>query len=239
MCMIKNSEDANRYYNLVNQYIDEYLDTWKIKPTNLKNYLLGNKSKMLGFLERKGLKEVASIDIVIKDVIEDRVAMFKDTIMTFENYKVFESEDHKILESKHCLWKGLAKSDMEHEKILADAFDVSLSQVDCVDSSKHIFEIDDVNQRLICVIFTEPELLIIKENIKEYTYNQMCEQVTKVSGLDVDFKLAHFIDIEKFNSYCENVVSNLLIEEFICNTLNCEKFTKELFMSNCFIGVLK
>ena len=38
--MINNSEDLNKYYNIVNQYVDEYIDKWKIKPTNLKNYLL-------------------------------------------------------------------------------------------------------------------------------------------------------------------------------------------------------
>jgi hypothetical protein len=33
--MIRNSEDANKYYQLVNQYIDEYTDTHKIRPVNL------------------------------------------------------------------------------------------------------------------------------------------------------------------------------------------------------------
>ena len=60
--MINNSEDLNKYYNIVNQYVDEYIDKWKIKPTNLKNYLLGNKSRLVNFLEKKGLKDINRID---------------------------------------------------------------------------------------------------------------------------------------------------------------------------------
>ena len=96
--MIKSSEDANKYYNLVNQYVDEYVDKWKIKPTNLKNYLLGNKSRLVNFLERKGLKDVGNIDRVVLDVIEDRVAMHNDGVITFENFKLFESEEFKVID---------------------------------------------------------------------------------------------------------------------------------------------
>jgi hypothetical protein len=88
--MIQNTEDANKYYQLVNQYIDEYVDKWKIKPTNLKNYLLGNKSRLVNFLERKGLKDIGNIDRVVLDIVEDRVAIQNDGVMTFENFKFFK-----------------------------------------------------------------------------------------------------------------------------------------------------
>ncbi len=96
--MIKTSEDANKYYQLVNQYIDEYVETWNIKPTNLKSYLLGNKSNLLKFLERRGLSEVSNIETVLSDVIDDRVSMFKDSVMTFENFKFLESNEFQILD---------------------------------------------------------------------------------------------------------------------------------------------
>ena len=33
--MIKNTEDANKYYAIVNEYIDVYLDKWKIDAKKL------------------------------------------------------------------------------------------------------------------------------------------------------------------------------------------------------------
>jgi hypothetical protein len=80
--MINNSEDLNKYYNIVNQYVDEYIDKWKIKPTNLKNYLLGNKSRLVNFLEKKGLRDINRIDRVVSDVIEHRVELYKDGVIT-------------------------------------------------------------------------------------------------------------------------------------------------------------
>ena len=131
--MIRNSEDANKYYQLVNQYIDEYTDTHKIRPVNLGRYLK-NSDKLKNFLERKGLKDVQNINRVISDVVEDRIAMEKDLVKTFESFKMFESEEFKILNLRQCLYKGIDKSNIHHEKILADYFDVSLSHVDIIDS---------------------------------------------------------------------------------------------------------
>ena len=60
MNMITNSEEANKYYQLVNQYIDEYTETHKIKPSKLSNYLKNNQ-KLVRFMERKGLKDIKKI----------------------------------------------------------------------------------------------------------------------------------------------------------------------------------
>ena len=36
---INNREDANKYYQTINDLVDDYIDKWKIKPSNLKRYL--------------------------------------------------------------------------------------------------------------------------------------------------------------------------------------------------------
>lgn len=236
--MIKTSEDANKYYNLVNQYIDEYVETWKIKPANLKGYLLGNKSKLSSFLERNGLQEVTNIEIVIKDVIDDRIAMFSDAIMTFENYKVFESDEYKILDIKQCIWKGIGKSDMQHEKLLADLFDVSLSQIDCVDSAKHIFQIDGSGHKVYCVVFKNEELQIIKENIKAYAFNQITSQNLNLPGVKVDFNLGKFVDLDKYNTYIDSVFTEEKMKDFISQHLNCDEQVNNV-SSDYFVGLLK
>jgi hypothetical protein len=196
--MIKSSEDANKYYQLVNQYIDEYVDQWKIKPTNLKNYLLGNKSRLVKFLERKGLKDISNINQVLLDVVEDRVAMFNDGVLTFENFQLFESNEFKIVDLRQCLYKGINNATIEHEKILADEFDVSLSEIDIISAEKHQFKIDSDN----IVIYTDEEMSIIKENIKDYILNQVFNKSVKLelgsSNLDLDINVKEFINNDKF-----------------------------------------
>jgi len=236
--MIKNTEDANKYYQLVNQYIDEYIDKWKIKPTNLKNYLLGNKSKLVNFLERKGLKEVSNIDRVVKDIVEDRVAMFKDNVMTFENFKIFESDEFKIVELKQCLYKGVDKSTIEHEKVLADYWDVSLSQIDPVSPEKHIFKINDLN----VVIFNSGELSIIKENIKEYALNQVFNKNLKLdlgnTSIDLEINIKDFIDTEKFKSKIDGELSDVKIKEIVSSILGCNRGEYNPDEGENFIGVI-
>jgi hypothetical protein len=217
--MINNSEDANKYYNVVNQYIDEYVDKWKIKPTNLKNYLLGNKSKLINFLERKGLKEVNNIDRVVSDIVEDRVSMYNDSVLTFESFKIFESDEFRILDLKDCLYKGIEKTTIEHEKILADFFDISLSQISPISSEKHTFWVHDVDTPV--VIYNNDELTIIKENIIDYAYNQMFNKTISLDlGLSkFEVKIGDFISEQQFKDKfsinlttekLKNVVSSLL-----------------------------
>lgn len=237
--MIRNSEDANKYYNLVNQYIDEYVEKWKIKPNNLKSYLLGNKSKMVSFLERNGLNNVSNIEIVITDIIDDRIAISIDTIMTFENYKAMDSDEFKILDIKQCLWKGINKADMEHEKLLADMFDVSLSQINAIDSGRHIFQIDDMGPKTFCVVFSESELQIIKENIKDYAFNQLTSQNLNLPGVNFDFNLGKFVDLDKYNSYVDSLFSTENVKNFICQQLNCEQQFKEFTNLDYFVGILQ
>ena len=234
--MIQNTEDANKYYQLVNQYIDEYVGKWKIKPNNLKNYLLGNKSKLVNFLERKGLKDISNINRVVLDIVEDRVAMHNDGVMTFENFKFFESDEFKIIDMKQCLYKGIDKTNIKHEKILADYYDVSLSQIDVVSADKHIFKIDDLN----IVIYDEDELNIIKENIKDYVLNQTFNKSVKLdlgnSDLDLNVNIKDFMDEDKFKNKIDEILTPESVKSIISSILDCEKGNDA---GNNFIAVLR
>lgn len=217
--MIKSSEDANKYYNLVNQYVDEYVDKWKIKPTNLKNYLLGNKSRLVNFLERKGLKDIGNIDRVVLDVIEDRVAMHNDGVITFESFKLFESDEFKVIDLKQCLYKGIEKATINHEKILADFFDLSLSQIDPISPEKHNFWVHDTDTPV--TIYTKEELLIIKENIIDYAYNQVG---SKKISLDLgkskfEINISEFISEQQFKDKFSTELSDSKLFEVVSSIM--------------------
>jgi hypothetical protein len=218
--MIKSSEDANKYYQLVNEYVDEYVEKWKIKPTNLKNYLLGNKTRLIRFLERRGLKDINNINRVLVDIIEDRISMFNDGILTFENFKLFESNEFRIVNLKQCLYKGINNATIEHEKILADEFDVSLSEIDITSSEKHQFNIDNND----VIIYTNDEISIIKENIKDYISNQIFDKTIKLelgsSNIDLKVDIKEFINNDKFASHIDNLLDKNKIIEIISTILS-------------------
>ena len=224
--MIRNSEDANKYYQIVNQYVDDYIEEFikkhKFKPSRVESYLLENKAKLKNFISRRGLSDVNGIEQVLSDILQDRVSMRKDSVMTFENFKFLDSDDFKILDLKQCLYKGIDNVTINHEKILADYYDVSLSQIDVVSAEKHIFKIDELN----IVIYNEDELNIIKENIKDYVLNQTFSKNIKLdlgsSDLDLNVNVKDFMDTEKFNNKIEEILTKENVKNITSSILGCK-----------------
>jgi hypothetical protein len=171
---INNREDANKYYEIINSLIDQYIEKWKIKPSRLKRYLKPGTERFDNFLTKNKLNGIKGADKVLKDVIEDRVAMEKDSIMTFENYKFFESEDYNLVELETTLYKGLGKANVSMEKYLADYYDTNLSDIDIVDTDKRLFRVSawsykDVN----VIIYTDEDMEVIKGNVIDFYYNEL------------------------------------------------------------------
>lgn len=232
--MINSSEEANRYYQMVNQFIDEYVENHKIQPSRLNKYLQ-NSSKLKRFLERKGLTDIKNIDRVIKDVLEDREAMEKDGVLTFESFKFFESDEFKILNIRECLWKGIEKANITHEKILSNEFGVSLSSINISNSDKHIFDVDDINDILEVIVFTDEEIEVIAENIKEYSFNQVFDKSVKLEGvgIGIDINIKDFIDKEKFEKSIEEKLSTDKVKQIIAWLVDCEEYSSD----TGFIGI--
>lgn len=231
--MIRNTEDANKYYQLVNQYIDEYVDKWKIKPTNLKNYLLGNKSKIVGFIERKGLKDIGNINQVLLDVVDDRISMYKDNVIKFESFKILESDEFKILEMEQCLYKGLGKASIDHEKFLADYFDVSLSQIDIVSPDRHVFNIEDRE----VIIYLEEDLKIINENVKEYLVNKILNKPINIEDsikIDLSISIKDLITSDILKEKIDSIFDLEKVFSIIEQLLGISKDNKE---NDTFVGI--
>lgn len=228
---INSREDANKYYQVVNKLVDEYIDKWKIKPTNLKRYLKNGSDKFEKFINRNGLKDINGIKQVINDVIEDRVHMETDGVLTFERFKVFESDEFKITSIIQCLYKGIGKTDIKTEKFLADHFDANLSQIDIVDTDKHMFKISNwENEDLLVIVYNKDEFDIIKENIKEYLYEELLkQQIDLIVG--VSLKLNTIVDKDKFNKDIESKLSDSLITDLINDSLEMN-YTKFDFEKN-------
>lgn len=221
---INSREDANKYYQVVNKLVDEYIDKWKIKPTNLKRYLKNGSDKFEKFINRNGLKDINGIKQVINDVIEDRVHMESDGVLTFERFKVFESDEFKITSIIQCLYKGIGKTDIKSEKFLADHFDANLSQIDVVDTDKHIFKISNwENDDLLVIVYNKDEMDIIKGNIVEYLTNELLKE--KVDLIGITIPLEDIIEESKVESYIESQLDDDRITDLVNNSLE-NNFTK-------------
>jgi hypothetical protein len=221
-------EDVNKYYQLVNELVDEYTEKHKIRPSNLKAYLQPGSERFSKFLKKNGLNEVEECKQILKDVIDDRVNLESDGVLTYESFKFFESEEFKINSMKECLYKGIDKSTQKMEKSIADYFDTNLGHIDSIDSDKHIFKISDWDkQDCNIVIYSKEEMDVIKYNIFDHLYNEISKSKFEiVSGISIE--LSSLIDKDNF----ENKLSSTFNDEKLIKTItDClggdYKFEKE------------
>ena len=237
---INNREDANKYYKEINKLLDDYMESGKIRPSNLKDYMRPGSERSNRFLHRNNYKEVVGIDQIFSDVIEDRVNMERDGILKFENFKYFESDEFKMSSLEQCLYKGIGKADKDMEKTLANVFrsdlgsgsienldsdeniNTYLSSVKLADNYKHLFRIDDWGKNIETVIYSKEDLDIIYLNVVEYLYDEFQKkEIEIVPGIKI--ALNTMIDKKGFetgvHSYFDesvwlDLVGNLLKMDF-------------------------
>lgn len=207
---MKDREELNTYFKKINELIDVYIDKHKIRPSKLSKYLSGDRFKT--FLERNGLHNVPKIDLVLNQIIKDREYMEKDNVMTFENFNIFES--FVWMTPTDVLYKGIEKSNIEYEKVLADYYDTSVGHVEIVNDLEHIYTIDSLSQHDIKVlIYSSEDIKVIKENVSEYILQELNK--SKINVLGQDIEISSFIDKDKYIQYI-----NTLLEEREDEVLN-------------------
>jgi hypothetical protein len=216
---IGSREDANKYYQLINGLVDEYLESHKIRPSRLKKYLTPGGQRFNKFLERNKLNSIQGADRILRDVIEDREYMEKDGVITFESFNLFESSEWKISNLKQCIYKGIDKAGIDMEKVLADYFDTNLGSIDVLDSDKHKFKIEDwKNDDWMIVVYSEEELDVIKENIIDHLLDEISEKELELGG-DIKIKLNDLIKEEIFSEKLNEILTKTKMCKIIAECL--------------------
>lgn len=216
---INNREDANKYYQMINGLVDDYIDKWKIRPSKLEKYLQPGSERFNNFLERNKLKDIKGTERILKDIIEDRSQMESDGVITFESFKLFESNEFKIHSMKQCLYKGIERANINMEKVLSDYFDTNLGSISVEDTDKHIFKLDDWHgQDKTVVVYSDEEVMVIRDNIFEFLYNEISsKKIEIVDGIDIE--LGGLIGREEFLNKCATKFNEDAILEVICSVL--------------------
>lgn len=186
---ISNREEANKYYQLINGLVDEYVESYKIRPSKLRTYLKPNGERFNKFLKKNGLDSIQGANQILNDVIDDRVSEEVDGVVTFESFKYYESSEFKIQTMKECLYKGIDKSTLNQEKVLADFFDTNLSSIDSIDTHKHLFKVEDWDgDQKSVVIYNKEEFDIIKDNFIEHLFEELSNKKVEVGDFVIELK---------------------------------------------------
>lgn len=214
---ISSTAEANEYYAKINSLVDEYINEWGIRPSSLKNYLKPDSKRFRQFLARNEMSSVIGADKILKDVIEDRCAIEKDGVLTFENFNFIQTDDYKMVLLSSEIFKGIENSELSHEKCIADYFDVSLSSIEIIDSKKHLFKIEDWgNDDLNVVVYDSEDLELIKSNLVNFFIESSTEhEVNIIQGLGI--KLFDIINKEKTEKLIGEKLTDKIISKIISN----------------------
>jgi hypothetical protein len=211
MKKISNREEANKYYKLVNNAINDFMGETKARPSEVHKYLTKNGVK---FLKRLELSDVEGIDSVLNDVLLHRRHMEDDKVITFESFS-------KLNESSI----NVGSPTVEHEKILADVFNTSLGHIDVLDPQLHLFKISDFGKDVYAIIFNESEIGKVKEDLKVKIGSELSSkvmQVNDVEGITIDpvkFWLSDILDESKVLEVINSKISSDMVFNFIKSSL--------------------
>jgi len=199
MIRIDNTHDANKYYKLVNDFIDKYIVDWKIRPSRLASYLK-NSEKFEKFLIKNNLKEVWNINRIINDVIEDRTGLEHDGVLKFEKYNLLK--ENLI---------SLGTANISYEKVLADYYNIGLSHISLKDKSLNLYEIEDFDTKKIAIIFSKKDFLENLENIRFNIQKTVLLDYHEIDDLEgynfsLDLRIGDVVDNKKLSSKLEEIV---------------------------------
>jgi len=199
MVEIKNREEANKYYKLINNLIDDFIEMTNARPIEVYNYLKKHSNK---FLENNDLKNVKGINRILSDVLDHRKSLQMDKIITFENYNSI-LEDIGDLKSKNTY----------KEKILSDFFHISSGHIDILNQDLNIYKIKDFEGETIVTILSESDLNLLRSNLIKLLKSRIENQNFNIDELTNEFlkgvgeiKISQIIDDSKLTNYLDGLI---------------------------------
>jgi len=195
-------DNIDNYYEIINTKIDDYF-TKNVSATSLSKYF----SKDYGldkFIKRENLEDVVGIKRVIKDVVEDRMAL-DENVRTFEQFNN-NSDQFKV---SYDITQDI-------EKEVADIYRVSLGHID---SDKNKIKLKGVKNEQELYVFTKDNIRTVFINIAHNMFDVFTHELKlDYSPLEVKVDIdSDIIDKEKFiNSFYNNINGKMeLIEELL------------------------
>jgi len=200
MRKITNTQEVNTYYKIINESLWDYIEKWNIKPTELKRYF-SDKKKIEKFLERNNISDVERIFTIFDDVMDHITHMEMDGVKKFESY------DSDIASN--------------HEKILCDVYNTSLSSIDKLSKIENIYKVDDFGKKVICLLKSDEEMAELSENILDSMIKESLDKKLVVNSVDycsigpIKIPLKEILNIEKLKEISKPLLTNHQIEKWL------------------------
>lgn len=223
-------ENIDELYEKINSYIDTYFD-WNVSPYQLKRYLKSGSKGLSNFLNRYDLKNIHRIEKIVEDVIEDRVAIADDNLMTLENFIINNGGVDTDDKFEKILWSGVSPS-IQHEKILADYLRTSLGSISAK-GRKSIYDVYDLEENIngSYTVFSKEEVDNISKRIKTYIYQYLLNTNCEITTLGINIPLKNVISEDSFyDNYSLNDVISLI--SLIMNSEFKEEFKGYFIFEN-------
>lgn len=219
---ISNSQELNHYYNLVNTKLKKYSDM-NISPESMAKYLAPGTQNFNNFIsEDDDLKDVDGIEVVLKDIIQDTYAAFKDglfkqiqkgVVKKFESYAInesifdFQTSDEDV---RH------------HEKALADIYKTSLSYIDIVKKDINLYSVSEDGVLKLVIVFDKDQLNKVKDNILKELINSTKNKYYSFNDIaSIGFDIEKKIKIESILNYdkLKELLEKEITEEDVVETI--------------------
>jgi hypothetical protein len=156
MCMKvdKNSRDITKKYKKIRSLLKSWCKDKEISWSKIQRYL-ERESNYKKFIEHNNLEDTHSTKKIIFDTLED------------------------FLISESLEWGSM----FEHEKILADYFDVSLSHIKLLEPKLNLFQIDLFGELVKVICLSKEDIIELEEMISQ-------EFFSSLSNLRIDMNVS-------------------------------------------------
>lgn len=220
MAKISTTDETNKYFKLINGYIDDYIHDWKISPSALKKYF-SNKAKYESFIKKYSLEDIENIKIIFDDVIDDRQHIENDGVMKFES---FINEDMGSISIK--------RSGHTHERILADLYHTSLGHISKTSETDHKYSVSDFGEVTDVIIYSTEDINEFKTSIMPIFIKNINESQIDIHKLNVglssgkevktgiSLSVSDIVDNEKLKSFINLKLDKRKILEIIHSFIN-------------------
>jgi len=196
---IKTRDEANKYYKLLNELVDDFIDKSKARPIEVYNYIKRNSEK---FLQKNNLTEIIGINKILEDIIHHRRSLQLDKIITFEKYiGIFENIQE--IKSKNTY----------KEKLLADFFHTSAGHIDILNQDLNIYKVKDFDKEVMVAILSDYDLSILKNGLKKLLKVRIISQNFQIDEISQEFlqnpqklKISELIDDNKLSMLLDKLI---------------------------------
>lgn len=218
MRKINNTEENNQYYKLVNEYINDYINEWKIKPSKLKSYF-NNSKKMESFLKRYNLDDIEGIKRVVNDIIDDHHFIEKDGIISFEKFNYLSEGLGRIT---------ISPVDINYERVLADLYNTSVGHIEISNEKEHKYKVNDFGKEVNTIVYSKKDIEEFKESIAPILISDAKKKSVELFKVDLGLESGKEIKIN-INFDVDDVVYESKLETLIDESLTQKKLLSIIF----------